>query len=184
MVFHGLFRASKLYLQPALMTAAVVWFGHDASELKDASRSALLVGPVYFLLFVAAGIASRNAHRIAERAGGDAPAARLLWGCLALLFVVLAVASATATSAVVIIAFVVWYVLQNIWRPVMTSRIYGVIDEKKGTTVLSIDSLGQRTTTMVLAPLFGFLFDQAGSFWPVATVGGVVAFVFLVRRQA
>ena len=74
MAFHGLFRSSKDYLQPALVAVMVVWFGSATSVSDAASRDALLVGPVYCLLFLVAGIASRNAHRVAKRAGGDARA--------------------------------------------------------------------------------------------------------------
>lgn len=191
MVFHGLFRASKDYLQPALAAAAVVWFGAATAALDldprdlDPRDLALLVGTVYFLLSVAEGIASRNAHRVAKRVGGDAQAVRWSWGCLLLLFGVLAAGSATNLSVVVITAFVALIVLQNIWRPIMTSQIYEAIDDQKGTTVLSIESQGQRLTMTVLAPLFGFLADWADeSFWPIATVAAAIALVFFARGAA
>ena len=195
--FHGLFRASKDYVQPALAIAAVAWFGGDTlggetAELHAMRNTAFLVGAVYCVLNFGAAFASWKAHRFADFAGGDAAAARWLWGCLTVLFVGFAAASAGGVSAALIAGFAILFMLQNLWRPILMSRIYDEVEEKRGATVLSIESQGQRLAMVVLAPLFGYLVDWASglgehsfteSFWPVAVVAAALSAVFLARSR-
>ncbi len=186
MGYNGLFKAARDYLQPVLAAAAVLWLGGAAADLDDAARSALLVGPVYALLAALSAVASLRAHRFAEWAGGDEAAARRLWGLLVAALVVLAVASAAgagagAGAAVAIAGFVALNVLQNLWRPILTSRIYGEVEPARGATLLSIESQSHRLATVVLAPLFGALVDAGGSFAPAAALGAVVALGFRLR---
>ena len=65
MSFEGYFKASKDYLQPVLKMAAVplaalLFAGLDLTEKQS---SVILIGPVYFLLFLGSAVASRQARR-------------------------------------------------------------------------------------------------------------------------
>ena len=185
MGFGGVFRAAKDYLQPALVAAAMVWFAGFAGD--EPQKAALLGGPVYCVLFLGAGIASRNAHRFQTWAGGEAAAARALWGFAAVVFLVLGAASVVPLSSVAILGFAALYMLQNLWRPILTSRIYGQLEasaeQAKGATVLSVESQAQRLATIALAPLFGWLFDVTGSFWSIAGLAAVIALGFWRRSK-
>ena len=178
----GLFRAPKDYLHPALAAAAMFWFGGFAGE--EPQKTASVGGPIYCLLFLGAGIASRNAHRFQSWAGGEAAAARNLWGIVAVVFLVLSGASAMQLWSVVIVSFVALYMLQNLWRPILTSRVYGQVEEAKGATMLSVESQTQRLSTIALAPLFGWMFDTTGSLWPIAGLAAVIALGFWGRSPA
>ncbi len=180
MGYNGLFKAAKDYLQPALAAAAVLWLGGRAADLEDVERTALLVGPVYAVLSVLSGVASLRAHRFAVRAGGEEPAARRLWILLAGVLVVLAFSSAAHVAALAIVAFVALHVLQNLWRPILTSRIYSQVESGRGATLLSIESQSHRVATVVLAPLFGWLVDSTGSFGAAAGLAAAVAVGFVV----
>ena len=57
--------------------------------LEDKKRAALLVGLVYFILYLLSSLASRNAHRLEEWRGGEEKAARFIWRIDWLLFVCL-----------------------------------------------------------------------------------------------
>ncbi len=182
MGFGGVFRAAKDYLQPALVFAAALWLDSFAGD--DPQKAASLVGPIYCLLFLGAGIASRNAHRFQSWAGGEAAAARNLWGIMTVVFLVLSGASAMQLWSVAIVSFMVLYMLQNLWRPILTSRIYGRVEEAKGATMLSVESQAQRLSTIALAPLFGWMFDSTGSLWPIAGLAAMIALGFRVRSPA
>lgn len=179
MAFNGLFRASKDYIQPALLLAAAAWFGSAGP-----STSAWLVGGVYFVLFLLAGFASRSAAGFARRSGGDAQGSTRLWILLGLVFLVLFLASKFNLTTMVLIGFVALHVLQNLWRPILTSRIYGEAESAQGATILSIESQGHRIGTVMMAPLFGWMVDAADrSFWPVGVFGAsLVVLVLLWRR--
>lgn len=184
MTFHGLFRATKDYVQPVLLLAAVAWFGGAAADLADERQAALLVGPVYSILFLGSALASRHAHAFAGWCGGERAAVRTLWIAFACLFALLTAASAYEILDAVILGFVLLHVLQNLWRPILTSRIYDELDDRAGATVLSIESQGQRVTAVVFAPLFGYLVDTSHSFWPAAGIATLVAVWFALRPRA
>jgi len=82
------------------------------------------------------------------------------------------------------------YILQNLWRPVLMSRIDSCSDENKGATILSIESQAKSLSTMIIAPLIGFLVDlvsryEIGSseFWPLAVIGSIIAVIFFGTRR-
>ena len=66
MGFEGFFKASKDYLQPILKAAALpmtaVLFA--SIQLSDEQKSVVLIGPVFFMLFIMSAFASRNAYRL------------------------------------------------------------------------------------------------------------------------
>ena len=84
-------------------------------------------------------------------------------------------------------AFVLLHVLQDLWRPALISRIDAFGEESQGATVLSIESQGRRVATMALAPLLGVAMDVAknqglggGPFWPIGVLGVAVGLLFLL----
>ncbi len=187
MGFNGLFFAVKDYAQPLLVALAAVLIAGDGRLMgpDEVQRTALVTGPVYFVFFLAAGFASRTAHVFARRAGGDDAAARRLWWLLAAVFAVMAAAGRFQITGLVIAGFAAYHVLQNWWRPILTARIYDVVDEKQGTTVLSLESQAHRLGTALLAPAVGWIVDTGGAFWPVAALGCLLALGFVAsgRRE-
>ncbi len=167
MGFEGLHAATKDYLQPVLLAIAVAWaFG---SDLGDARRAALLVGPVYFALFLLAAVASRHAHR-----ASNSPA---LWVAAAAAYGLVA-----ADARLAVAGFVALVVLQNLWRPNLVSRIDDVSDSAAGATLLSVESQARRLATMALAPALGAAVDAAAGsanpFWPLGAAGAAGALLF------
>ena len=189
MGFEGVFHAVKDYLQPVIALAAVAAASRFAfsEDLSQVQQSALLVGPIYLVLHLLSSAASRNAHRVAKRAGGEANAARWMWAASVGIFAVLLVAGLSNLSVVLILAFVILYVLQDAWRPVLISRFDEHSTEEQGATILSIESQSRRFATMIVAPLMGLAIDTvqqeqigAGAFWPIGVIGVIVGLAFLV----
>ncbi len=60
------------------------------------------------------------------------------------LFAALVVAAYFEVLAVVIVAFLVLHVVQNLWRPILISRFDTYGSESQGATVLSIESQARR----------------------------------------
>lgn len=192
MGFEGVFLAVKHYLQPILLTAAVAWmsgsvFGGDLSPVQ---KSALLIGPVYFGLHLLSSAASRNAHRVSARAGGEDQASHWMWAGSAALYAVIAFAGYVEATVVLILAFVTLYALQDLWRPVLISRFDSHSDESQGATVLSIESQSRRFATMIFAPLMGLAIDGSatgdvgGAFWPIGALGLATGLAFLAINRS
>jgi MFS family permease len=191
MGFEGVFHAVKDYLQPILVAASVsaasgLAFSDDLSEVQ---QSALLIGPVYFVLHMLSSAASRNAHRVADAAGSEDGAARWMWGTAVVLFAVILVAGLADAPAALVLAFIALSALQDVWRPVLIARFDEHSSEAQGATVLSIESQARRLATMILAPLVGLAVDAAqggsvgGPFWPLGALGLGAAIVFCLTAS-
>ena len=189
MGFEGFFKASKDYLQPILMVAALPLTAALFSniQLSNEQKSVVLIGPVFFLLFILSALASRNAYRLVSKAGHEDKTAKLLWGFSVLIFLALLPAMYYGTHWIMITCFVVLYVVQNFWRPVLISRFYAHSDEAKGATVLSIESQAKSLSTMIIAPVLGLAIDfvrgygiGGSAFWPMGALGLIISFGFFV----
>ena len=109
----------------------------------------------------------------------------MLWGLTAVALALIAGSSALGLTALTILGFVVLHGMQNLWRPITTSRIYSLVEASKGATVLSVESQMHRLATIVLAPLFGWLIDSAaGDLWPAFTLAAAIALLFWWRGAA
>ncbi len=189
MGWEGFFHAAKDYLQPALQALALWWFVNlwPTDGLNQPQQTALFVGPVYALLFLLSAAASRRAHRLVQACGGETAAARRLWQLNALTLSALFVTAWLQLSWILVAAFVMLHVLQNLWRPILVSRFDEQSDPSEGATVLSVESQAQRFATLLIAPLLGWLVDWAtgvtpiASLWPIGAVGALIALSFVVR---
>ena len=158
--FRGNTILTKDYLQPLLRRAALGLPFFPA--LTAQRRTAVLAALVYALLYLLSSAGARRAHRFAEGSGGAGPAARRLWVINALLFLgagaligVGWILAATALLALVV-------VMQNLWRPIMLTRIDEVSDGDSGAMVLSIDSQAGSLYVLIFAPLLGLAVDAYG----------------------
>ena len=158
--FRGNTILTKDYLQPLLRRAALGLPFFPA--LTGQRRTAVLAALVYALLYLLSSAGARRAHRFAEGSGGAGPAARRLWVINALLFLgagaLIGVGWTLAATA--LLALVV--VMQNLWRPIMLTRIDEVSDGDSGAMVLSIDSQAGSLYVLIFAPLLGLAVDAYG----------------------
>lgn len=185
MGFEGVFHAVKDFLQPLLLIAAVSWLTFGGSS--EVQRAALLIGPAYFLLHLLSSLASRHAHRFSAAAGGEDQAAARLWLLATVVFTVILGAGYARLNALLIASFMALNVMQNLWRPLLISRIDRHADPAGGATLLSIESQSRRFATMLFAPLAGWAVDQAtrlelgGELWPIGALGLLISLPFAFR---
>ena len=187
MGFEGVFHAVKDYIQPVLTAAATVVVARyvATADLSEPQQAVLLVAPVYLVLYLLSGVASRRAHTLVRVAGGEDRAAKVMWGGALLVFVGLGVAAFYEMLVGVVVAFIALHVLQNLWRPILISRLDERGADFQGATLLSVESQVRRAATMVMAPLVGLAVDavaaseMGGSFWPIGVLGVAVTVVFL-----
>lgn len=193
MGFEGFFKASKDYLQPILKAAALpltaVLFA--GIQLTDEQKSVVLIGPVFFVLFVLSAMASRNAYRLVSKPGQEDKTAHHLWGMSVVIFLGLLPAMYWGIYWIMIAGFVVLYVIQNLWRPVLISRFDAHSDKEKGATILSIESQAKSLSTMIIAPPLGFAIDLArnhgigaSAFWPVGVLGVLISLGFFLTARS
>lgn len=158
--FRGNTTLTRDYLQPLLRQAALALPFLLALTVKR--RTAILAATVYALLYLLSSLASRQAHRFAERSGGTEAAAGRLWIISTLLFLgggafIITGRVLGATAFLVLAA-----VLHNVWRPIMLSRIDNASDTDSGAMILSIDSQAGSLYVLIFAPLLGLTVDAFG----------------------
>ena len=184
MSFEGVYKAVQDYLQPVVKNMALLiplFIG-----LGEVRRSALMIGLVYVVLYLASAWASRNAHRLIAHAGSEEKGSRLLWKVVFVSYLALAPLLFFDQYYMAVVGFVILSVVQNLWRPILISRFDAYAGEAEGATVLSIESQAKSVSTMVVAPVFGAAVDFAraqgsgGEFWPVATIAAVIAALILL----
>lgn len=177
MGFQGTYKVTKDYLQPILKQAAIglpvfLWLSAD-------KRSAILIGIVYFVIYLFSMAASRNSHRFSERMGGLHETATASWKIGLMMFIILIPALSFKLHALAIIVFIALEILQNLWRPVQVTRFDTYSDTSKGATILSIDSQAKSIFTMIAAPLLGFAVDCCG-FGVVGVLGVIISAAALI----
>ncbi len=187
MGFGGFFKASKDYLQPILKSVALaVPIGVMFNETQ---RSAVLVGAVYFVLYIASAYASRKSHKICDYTGDEETAARCLWGAGFLLYAMLLPLLYFRLYPLAIIGFILLYLLQNFWQPILISRFDEHASETQGATVLSIENQAQSVSIMIIAPILGLAVDYlkrgnyGGEFWPIGAFGAAVALLAFLTTE-
>jgi MFS family permease len=178
--FEGVFKISKDYIQPVIKAAAV---GLPIfAMLGDEQRTALLVGFVYSFIFVISSVASRQAHEIVKWRGSDDLAALMIWGVVLICYGALIGSLAFGIAIISIPLFLLIYLAQNIWRPLLVSRLNACSREEQAGTTLSIESQMKSTAAMVIAPVLGLAVDHLG-IWAVGVLGFSISLVFWVRSK-
>lgn len=189
MGYEGLFRCGKDYIQPVLAAACISL--PLMMVLPEHGQVAIGIGAVYFVLHLLSSFASRGAGRFAKAAGGEQRSARLLWWLDLAVFALMAAGLLAGLWPLVIAAFVLLAVLQNLWRPILIGRVASQADSAQTATVLSIESQAKSLFIAVVAPLLGWSIDLIAlqspqlSFLPVAALGiGVSALMLLTGRRS
>ncbi len=190
MGFQGVFKATADYLQPVLEHGAAVLVGVAVlSGLGESQRTALVVAPVYFLLYLGSAWTSRKAHVIEGLAGSEPRAMFWLWVAFTGAFALLLPGAWFGIPGLMVVSFVALYLLQNTWRPILLARFDDYAAEDQEATFLSVESQIRRVATGALAPLLGWAVDWTSThqpesrFWPVAAVGLLVGAVFVVHHR-
>ncbi|MEM7791493.1 MAG: hypothetical protein AAF546_08845, partial [Verrucomicrobiota bacterium] len=131
--------------------------------------------------FALSSLASRYAGRFSTAVGGEVRGARLLWklDLGAYLFILSGVISGQLLIG--IIGFLLVTVLQNLWRPVLVSRVSEQSDDQLLATVLSTESQSRTLFMALAAPFIGYTVDQISGtgleLLPIAIFGLTVSIV-------
>lgn len=168
MLIVGGYHTMKDYLQPVLKHAVVAI--PIATAYAEERRSAVLVGAVYIVLHLLSALASRKSHDVADRAGGEAKASRGIIAIIALMSGLIILGLGWEVRTLAIAAFVGLAVCQNLWRPMLLTRLDEHTDGRSGATVLSVDSQAKSLLVMIAAPLLGLAVDHYG-LWTVGVAG-------------
>ncbi len=174
-LFSASYEGVKDYLQAVLQLFAlslpVLLF------LSDKERTAVVVGVVYFFIYLLTSYASRNSYRIVERIGRlhRAINGTLLMG--GLLIALAGVFYHFSLLLVSIILFLGIYVLHNLRRPMNVGYIAERIKSRVMASGLSVESQTKTLMAALLSVLMGFLADAMGVGAGLFVVGMLVILI-------
>lgn len=177
-LFGGYFSAMKDYLQPMILGLVItlpVLFSWNREQ-----STAVMIGLVYFVLYILSAITSRNSGRIAGKFSGLFNLLNL--SLIAGLFIGMAGGyfyslGTTFWIVLSIVFFVLIHLTENLRRPVGVSYIADQFKEDILATVLSAESQVKSLYAALIAPVIGFMADRFGLGWGLAITSCLLLFV-------
>ena len=166
--FDALFKSTKDYLQPIVQAQALVV--PVLLSLRGEQRTAILVGCVYFLIYLATSVASSRAGAVQARLKSLSRGINLTLVAGIGLLIGGGAAAWLDLEGLAIAGFLGVYMLQNLRRPLVVGYLADRFDHCSMASGLSVE-VQLRTIIMAgMAPLLGWLADQVG-------VGAAIVYV-------
>ncbi len=151
-------KAMKDYIQPMMVTMVLLLPLFSGRSVEE--RSSLLIGLIYFFIFLLTSLASSLSSRLKKFSPGRV-IVLTLWGGLAA-GLISGLFYMGGFSAAAVLFFILIYIIENLRKPVMTGYLAEGVDNKVLTSVLSVQSQWKTVLTALTALLCGFLADIWG----------------------
>lgn len=179
-VYDGVFKTSKDYIQPIMRNLAL---GLPVLlALGEQKRVALVIGVLYFFLYMLTAAVSQRSGRVSEKFSSPEKGLNITYLVSILVVVAVGVSMRYNASLAAVLLFIGYYVLQNLRRPMTV----GYVSEKiKGTvmaTGLSTESQLKTVVVAVAAPVFGALVDNLGLGWAMCALAAVPLILYPLLR--
>lgn len=157
--FHSAYlKAIKDYIQPLMVNVAVMVpvLVHTNVEKKNG----VIIGVIYFLLFLCTSFASKTSSRFVERKKNSIALITLFTGFL--FGIICGIFYHYELWVISLLAFIAIFIVENIRKPILTGFMADEVSNKNLTSIFSALSLWQTIVTSVLAVAVGFLSDGFG----------------------
>ena len=164
-MYSGYYKGIKDYLQAVIATWAIAV--PILVNMTDKQRSSVMVGFVFFLVYIMSSFASRYSGRFADRYANLAIpmnislAVGLASGILSGLFYNFEL------WAVSVVFFIIVYMIENVRKPVGVVYLSNGVSSSVHASVLSVDSQAQSLGAAAVAPLIGIFADLFGVGWGI-----------------
>ena len=158
--FDALFKSSKDYLQPVIQAQALSL--PILVSMKLEQRTALLIGCIYFVIYLATSIASSHAGAVQARLKSLARCINLSLVVGIGLFVIAGCAEQAMWQGLAIAAFLGAYIIQNLRRPMLVGYLADRMPHKTMASGLSVEVQIRTILVAVMAPVLGWLADSVG----------------------
>ena len=159
-IFSSSYEATKDYLQPVLQTFAlslpIFLF------LSGKQRTAVVVGIVYFFIYLLTSYSSKNAYKLVSRIGNLGKAINLTLLLAGVFLIFAGLFYHIDLYLLSILFFLLLYVFHNIRRPMNVGYISDQIKSRVMASGLSVESQVKTILASGLALLMGFLADIFG----------------------
>ncbi len=168
--FDALFKTTKDYLQPIVQAQALAL--PILLAFRGEQRTAILVGFVYFLIYLATSVASSHAGAVQRHLKSQAFCLNVSLVLGAILLIGAGISAWLHWDAVAIAAFVGLYILQNLRRPMIVGYLADRIDHRSMASGLSVEVQLRTLLMAAMAPALGWMADHAGIGIGIAILSG------------
>ena len=183
-VYSGYYQALKDYLQPVIQTFAI---GLPLLLALDEERkSVILIGIIYFLIYILSSFAARRSGRFASRFNGYAAPLNLTLLAGFTVGVLCGFFYLNQLPALSILLFIGIYLIENLRLPAGISYFTENLDREILATTLSAESQGKSLFTAVIALATGFLADRFDIGTAILVVSVIMLLTFplyLIRKE-
>jgi MFS family permease len=181
--FGAMFKSTKDYLQPILvfLSMSLVLFTY----LEDTRREAIIIGLIYFGIYLLSSLASRRAYRFSERFKSLPSAMNITYIIGIGLLILSGLTANWEINLAAVISFMGLFVINNIRRPINVGVISDQISSQVMASGLSTEALLTTIFSAVFAPLLGALADifGVGNGLALGGLGMLLLFIFVRVRE-
>lgn len=174
--YDGAFKTVKDYLQPILKQYAIMI--PIFLYMEKEKRISIVVGFVYFILFLLTSFSSRNSDRISKRMRSLPTAINVTYLVGMGLIAITGFLIHLNLYILGIIVFVVFYMLENIKRPMNLGYLSDLISSRVMASGLSGESQLKTVVVAILSPIMGFFADKIGVGGALMVIAGILLIVF------
>jgi len=151
-------RSVKDYIQLVMFKLVVLI--PILAHLEKEQKSGLLIGIMYFLIYLATSYASKYSSTLAKKSRYNVAFLTMLTGFVA--GVISGLAYINEFWLISLLAFAGIYVMENIRKPLLTGAIADQVPKEILTSVISAQTLLRTIFTTFLALIFGWMADHFG----------------------
>jgi MFS family permease len=159
-IFDAVFKSIKDYLQPVLL--ALVIGLPVLLDFQEDEQISILSASVYFLLYLLTSYAAKSSGKFSGffKTKENGLNFTFIFG-IVLIFTI-GIFLYTGLNIVPVIFFILFYLLQNLRKPIVIGLLSSRIPAAAMASGLSVESQSKTLIVALLAPLLGFLMDTFG----------------------
>ena len=168
-VFNGLFKGVKDYLQPLIQTYAAAL--PILLALSEDRRSTILIGSIYFILFLLTSFFSRRAGVFADRFKNLTSAINVFYIMGVLFLMTSGLALKLELFIASILFFIMIYIIQGVRKPMSV----GYISEQIASRIMATGLSGESQLNTIFSAVFSFLMGVLVEYAGLSTATAVIA---------
>lgn len=175
--FTAIYKTVKDYIQPLLIAlGVVVIFGN----LSMSDNEKIYLGVIYAIAEFTSVFVSLNAYRL-ENKFNPKRILQLTWYIASLTLIIMGIWS--TNLVIIVFAFILFYVFQNIRKPFMVEKIGDASHSTKRASVLSIESQITSLFVFIFAPILGLIADRFGIGIMLVSIGAFMVIIGVFKNQ-
>ena len=173
-IHSGTYRVAKDYLQPiiAALAASIPLINNFAKEQK----SAILVGIIYFFIFIATSSVSRRSGKFGEKFSSNNTALNYSMVFSSVLLLISGLSYYFQFEGLAVLFFISIFLVENLRNPIGVSAISEAYDEKIMATALSSNSQLKSVFGAIAAVILGSVAEYTG----IGVAIALISFILLL----